>query len=90
MTTPPATGNNKINPVVFYTSAGLILLFALTTILYSDLSAAWILKTVNWVSATFGLVLHVSGSLIYGIRPVYCRLTLWLNKTRARTIKTRV
>lgn len=54
MTTPPATGNNKINPVVFYTSAGLILLFALTTILYSDLSAAWILKTVNWVSATFG------------------------------------
>ena len=54
MTTPPATGNNKINPVVFYTSAGLILLFSLTTILYSDLSAAWILKTVNCVSATFG------------------------------------
>ncbi len=27
---------DKINPVVFYTSAGLILLFSLTTILFRD------------------------------------------------------
>ncbi len=30
---------DKINPVVFYTSAGLILLFSLTTILFRDFSA---------------------------------------------------
>lgn len=33
---------DKINPVVFYTSAGLILLFSLTTILFRDFSALWI------------------------------------------------
>ncbi|MBT0720004.1 choline transporter [Tatumella sp. TA1] len=70
MTTPPATGNNKINPVVFYTSAGLILLFALTTILYSDLSAAWILEAVNWVSATFGWY-YMLAAVLYMVFVLY-------------------
>ncbi|KOC91926.1 choline transporter [Winslowiella iniecta] len=54
MNNPPAEEKDRINPVVFYTSAGLILAFSLMTIFYSDLSARWILKAVNWVSATFG------------------------------------
>jgi len=54
MSNPPAEEKDKINPVVFYTSAGLILAFSLMTIFYSDLSARWILKAVNWVSTTFG------------------------------------
>lgn len=41
---------DKINPVVFYTSAGLILLFSLTTILFRDFSALWIGRTLDWVS----------------------------------------
>ncbi len=45
---------DKINPVVFYTSAGLILLFSLMTIFYSDLSANLIGHTLNWVSSRFG------------------------------------
>jgi len=45
---------DKINPVVFYTSAGLILLFSLTTILFRDFSALWIGRTLDWVSKTFG------------------------------------
>ena len=45
---------DKINPVVFYTSAGLILLFSLTTIFFRDFSAEWIGRTLNWVSKTFG------------------------------------
>jgi choline/glycine/proline betaine transport protein len=45
---------DKINPVVFYTSAGLILLFSLTTIFFSNFSAEWIGRTLNWVSKTFG------------------------------------
>ena len=45
---------DKINPVVFYTSAGLILLFSLMTIFFSDFSAEWIGRTLNWVSKTFG------------------------------------
>lgn len=45
---------DKINPVVFYTSAGLILLFSLTTIFFNDFSAEWIGRTLNWVSKTFG------------------------------------
>ncbi|EOD0768574.1 hypothetical protein ACJEPY_005439, partial [Escherichia coli] len=43
---------DKINPVVFYTSAGLILLFSLTTILFRDFSALWIGRTLDWVSKT--------------------------------------
>lgn len=38
----------------FYTSAGLILLFSLTTILFRDFSALWIGRTLDWVSKTFG------------------------------------
>ena len=45
---------DKINPVVFYTSAGLILLFSLMTIFFRDFSAEWIGRTLNWVSKTFG------------------------------------
>ena len=54
MISPPASEKDRINPVVFYTSAGLILTFSLVTILYSDLAAGWILDAVNWVSAKFG------------------------------------
>ena len=40
---------DKINPVVFYTSAGLILLFSLTTILFRDFSGP-----VDWPHAGLG------------------------------------
>lgn len=50
----PDSEKDKINPVVFYTSAGLILLFSLMTLFFSDLSAAWIGHVLNWVSSTFG------------------------------------
>ena len=50
----PSREKDKINPVVFYTSAGLILLFSLMTLFFSDFSAAWIGRTLNWVSRTFG------------------------------------
>lgn len=39
---------DKINPVVFYTSAGLILLFSLTTILFRDFGP------VDWPHAGLG------------------------------------
>lgn len=45
---------DRINPVVFYTSAALILLFSLTTITFTDFSDQWINRTLQWVSATFG------------------------------------
>ncbi|STV68060.1 High-affinity choline uptake protein BetT [Klebsiella pneumoniae] len=45
---------DKINPVVFYTSAGLILLFSLMTIFFRDFSAEWIGRSLDWVSKTFG------------------------------------
>ena len=51
---PQSREKDKINPVVFYTSAGLILLFSLTTLFFSDFSAVWIGRTLNWVSKTFG------------------------------------
>ncbi|WP_251268882.1 BCCT family transporter, partial [Enterobacter hormaechei] len=50
----PSREKDKINPVVFYTSAGLILLFSLMTLFFSDFSAACIGRTLNWVSRTFG------------------------------------
>ncbi|MEI9532796.1 choline transporter [Moellerella wisconsensis] len=45
---------DKLNCVVFFTSAGLILLFALFTILATDTANVWIVKTLGWVSKTFG------------------------------------
>lgn len=51
---PGKTQKDRINPVVFYTSAALILLFSLTTILFTDFSDRWINRTLDWVSNTFG------------------------------------
>ncbi|MEQ4453213.1 choline transporter [Kosakonia sp. YIM B13605] len=63
MINPPASEKDRINPVVFYTSAGLILTFSLVTILYSDFAAAWIQTTVNWVSSTFGWYYMLAATL---------------------------
>ena len=51
---PPASEKDKVNPVVFYTAAGLILLFSLMTFFYSETSARIIQSVMDWVSATFG------------------------------------
>ncbi|WP_224652081.1 choline transporter [Pectobacterium versatile] len=45
---------DRLNPVVFYTSAGLILTFSLMTMLFNKEANAWITHALNWVSATFG------------------------------------
>ncbi|KHS76160.1 choline transporter [Pectobacterium brasiliense] len=48
------TQQDRLNPVVFYTSAGLILTFSLMTMLFNQEANAWITRALNWVSATFG------------------------------------
>ncbi|MBA0219104.1 choline transporter [Pectobacterium brasiliense] len=48
------TQQDRLNPVVFYTSAGLILTFSLMTMLFNHEANAWITHALNWVSATFG------------------------------------
>lgn len=63
MINPPASEKDRINPVVFFTSAGLILTFSLVTILYSDLAGAWIQIAVNWVSTTFGWYYMLAATL---------------------------
>ncbi|UVO06838.1 choline transporter [Pectobacterium polonicum] len=45
---------DRLNPVVFYTSAGLILTFSLMTMLFNKEANDWITHALNWVSATFG------------------------------------
>lgn len=45
---------DRLNPVVFFVSAGLILAFSLMTIFFTDLSGTWLTRTLNWVSKTFG------------------------------------
>ncbi|GAA3883803.1 choline transporter [Gibbsiella dentisursi] len=45
---------DRLNPVVFFTSAGLILAFSLMTIFFTDFSGRWLVRTLNWVSTTFG------------------------------------
>jgi len=49
---PRKEQQDRINPVVFYTSAALILIFTLTTIFYTSLSDRWINNTLEWVSNT--------------------------------------
>ncbi|WP_380180417.1 choline transporter [Kalamiella sp. sgz302252] len=51
---PRKEQQDRINPVVFYTSAALILLFSLTTIFFTEASDRWINNTLQWVSNTFG------------------------------------
>ncbi|GKV76864.1 high-affinity choline transporter BetT [Pectobacterium carotovorum subsp. carotovorum] len=48
------TQQDRLNPVVFYTSAGLILTFSLMTMLFNQEANTWITRALNWVSATFG------------------------------------
>ncbi|MEI7125028.1 choline transporter [Pectobacterium versatile] len=48
------TQRDRLNPVVFYTSAGLILTFSLMTMLFNKEANDWITHALNWVSATFG------------------------------------
>jgi len=45
---------SQLNPVVFFTSASLILAFSLLTIFDTSEASRWITRTLNWVSATFG------------------------------------
>jgi len=45
---------DSLNPVVFFTSAGLILAFSLTTIFFTDFSGRVISRALSWVSTTFG------------------------------------
>ncbi|MFJ5160170.1 choline transporter [Pantoea sp. NPDC088449] len=63
MINPPASEKDRINPVVFYTSAGLILTFSLVTIFYSELAASWIQTAVNWVTSTFGWYYMLAATL---------------------------
>ncbi|WCG84368.1 choline transporter [Pectobacterium sp. A5351] len=53
-TSETTTQQDRLNPVVFYTSAGLILTFSLMTMLFNKEANAWITHALNWVSATFG------------------------------------
>ncbi|MBN3146368.1 choline transporter [Pectobacterium brasiliense] len=53
-TSETTTQQDRLNPVVFYTSAGLILTFSLMTMLFNQEANAWITRALNWVSATFG------------------------------------
>ncbi|MBQ4782878.1 BCCT family transporter [Pectobacterium versatile] len=48
------TQRDRLNPVVFYTSAGLILTFSLMTMLFNKEANDWITHALSWVSATFG------------------------------------
>lgn len=80
MGNPPASEKDKINPVVFYTSAGLILLFSLMTFFYSDTSAKIIQSAVDWVSATFGWYYMLAATL-------YIVFVLFMAVSRFGTIK---
>ena len=45
---------DKINPVVFYTSAGLILLFSRQRSCFATSRPCGLARTLDWVSKTFG------------------------------------
>lgn len=45
---------DKLNSVVFFASATLILAFSFFTILMTETANTWIVATLGWVSKTFG------------------------------------
>ncbi len=81
---------DKINPVVFYTSAGLILLFSLMTIFFRDFSAEWIGRTPGLGVENLRLVLSAGGDAVYRLRRLHCLLALRLGEARAGAVKARV
>ncbi len=81
---------DKINPVVFYTSAGLILLFSLMTIFFRDFSAEWIGRTLDWVSKTFGWYYLLAATLYIVFVVCIAWLALRLGEARAGAVKARV
>lgn len=77
VTAPATSEKDKINPVVFYTSAGLILCFSLMTIFYSDFSANLISHTLSWVSSRFGWY-YLLAATLYIVFVVFIMLALRL------------
>lgn len=61
--TPAEPEKDKINGVVFYVSAGLILFFSLSTIFFNELSASVISIALGWVSSTFGSYYMLAATL---------------------------
>ncbi|WNK22889.1 choline transporter [Providencia hangzhouensis] len=51
---PKNKQKDKLNSVVFFTSAGLILAFSFFTILMTETANQWIVAALGWVSKTFG------------------------------------
>src|SRR5699024_11375163 len=60
---PTDQEKDKINSVVFYVSAGLILSFSLATIFFNELSANVINAVLGWVSTTFGSYYMLAATL---------------------------
>lgn len=54
---------DRLNKVVFYFSASLILLFSLVTILFSEQANFWLTETLNWVTRTFSWYYLVSATI---------------------------
>ncbi|WJV64024.1 choline transporter [Pectobacteriaceae bacterium CE70] len=71
---------DTINPVVFFTSAGLILAFTLMTIFYPVLSNKWIGIVLNWVSVTFGWYYLLAATL-------YIVFVIYIGASRYGSIK---
>ncbi|MEA9392083.1 choline transporter [Acerihabitans sp. TG2] len=71
---------DTINPVVFFTSAGLIIAFTLMTIFYPVFSNKWIGIVLNWVSSTFGWYYLLAATL-------YIVFVIYIGASRYGTIK---
>ncbi|ANF83339.1 high-affinity choline transporter BetT (plasmid) [Acinetobacter sp. NCu2D-2] len=56
---------DSLNHVVFYFSAGLILLFSIVTILFNEQANTVIVNILNWVSATFSWYYLLAATLYF-------------------------
>lgn len=86
----PSREKDKINPVVFYTSAGLILLFSLMTLFFSDFSAAWIGRTPELGFPHLWLVLFARRDALYRVCRVHRLLAFRFGEARAGTFEAGV
>ncbi|MQW92016.1 BCCT family transporter [Acinetobacter sp. dk771] len=59
------SAQDSLNYVVFYFSAGLILLFSIITILFNDQANTVITNILNWVSSTFSWYYLLSATLYF-------------------------
>lgn len=81
---------DRLNGVVFYISALIILIFSITTILFNDFANRTLNTVLAWVSSTFSWYYLLAATLYMVFVIFYCLFSLWQHQIRPQTFQARI